>query len=98
MARTRGLEFASVDDLAPRIRSGKVSPVRLVETALERIERHDPVLNSFLVVMRKPALETARSLKREVKEGKYRGPLHGIPVGLKDLFDVAGEKTTGGST
>ncbi|MBI4219696.1 MAG: amidase [Chloroflexi bacterium] len=92
------LSFASIHELAPQVRTGKLSPVRLVEIALERIERIDPALNSFYVVMKESALKAAHSLAQEVREGKYRGPLHGIPVGLKDLFDVVGEKTTGGST
>ncbi|MBI2965549.1 MAG: amidase [Chloroflexi bacterium] len=90
--------YASIAELAPQIKAGRVSSVALVEAALARIDKLDGRLNSFLVVMRDSALETARERDREAKAGRYRGPLHGIPIGLKDLFDVAGVATTGGST
>jgi aspartyl-tRNA(Asn)/glutamyl-tRNA(Gln) amidotransferase subunit A len=92
------LTYSSIDELGPWIKSGRLSSVALVEAALARIDRLDPVLNSFLVVLKDSALSEARERDREVRDGRYRGPLHGIPVGLKDLFDVAGVPTTGGST
>jgi aspartyl-tRNA(Asn)/glutamyl-tRNA(Gln) amidotransferase subunit A len=95
---TPDLSYASIGELAMEIKAGRLSPVRLVEAALDRINRIDGKLNSFLVVLRDQALAAARERERELKEGRYRGPLHGIPIGLKDLFDVAGVPTTGGST
>lgn len=92
------LHYQSIAELAPQIRAGKVSPVRLAETALERVARLDGSLNSVLTLLADQALDTARRHEREIRDGGYRGPLHGIPVGLKDLFDVEGVATTGGST
>ena len=73
-------------------------PVHLVKASLARIDALDRKLNSFLEVFREEALIAARDLEREIREGRYRGPLHGVPVGLKDLIDVKGKVTTGGST
>ena len=83
--------------MAPRIRSGDLSPVDIVEVLLLRISRLDPSLNAFLKVWSDSARAEARTAKSEIESGRYIGPLHGIPVGLKDLIDVAGHKTTGGS-
>ena len=83
--------------MAPRIRSGDLSPVDLVEVLLLRISRLDPSLNAFLKVWSDSARAEARTAKSEIESGRYIGPLHGIPVGLKDLIDVAGHKTTGGA-
>ncbi len=92
------LAFATIDELAPRIKSGELSPVTLVENCLERIAAHGKTLNSFLAVFEQQAREDAKTLEAEIGAGKWRGPLHGIPIGLKDLVDVAGTVTTGGST
>jgi aspartyl-tRNA(Asn)/glutamyl-tRNA(Gln) amidotransferase subunit A len=92
------LAFATIDELAPRIKSGELSPVTLVENCLSRIAAHGKTLNSFLAVFEDQAREDATVLEAEIKAGKWRGPLHGIPIGLKDLVDVAGTVTTGGST
>jgi aspartyl-tRNA(Asn)/glutamyl-tRNA(Gln) amidotransferase subunit A len=92
------LAFATIDELAPRIKSGELSPVTLVENCLERIAAHGETLNSFLAVFEDQAREDARVAEAEIKAGNWRGPLHGIPIGLKDLVDVAGTVTTGGST
>lgn len=86
-------------DLATRasqLRAGTLSPVALVETCLARIEaRRD--LNAFITVMDGTAREDARRSEREIAAGAWRGPLHGIPVSIKDLIDVAGTPTTSGS-
>jgi aspartyl-tRNA(Asn)/glutamyl-tRNA(Gln) amidotransferase subunit A len=92
------LTYASVSELAPRMREGRLSPVTLVEAALSRTKRLNPELNAFLAIYEEGALQAAREAEREIKDGRYRGPLHGIPVGLKDLVDVAGHVTTGGTT
>lgn len=86
----------TISALAPRIRSGNRSPIALVEVCLARIEARQD-LNAFITVMADAALEDARRCEREIASGAYRGPLHGIPVSVKDLVDVAGTPTTSGS-
>ena len=92
------LTYASIDELAPRLRSGDLSPVELTQDSLNRIERLEPRLNAFLEVFTDSALAQARVAETEIKGGSYKGPMHGITVALKDLFDVEGTVTTGGST
>ena len=79
------------------IRDGSISPVDLTRACLDRIERLNPKLNAFIRVMAGEALAEARRLEAEQKRGKLRGPLHGIPVALKDLIDVRGLPTTAAS-
>ena len=95
--RREDLAFASIHELAPKIKDGSVSPVELTQIALERIAKLDSKLNSFLDVWQDESLESAEKVEREVASGNYKGPMHGIPIGLKDLVDVAGKATTGGS-
>lgn len=76
---------------------GALSSVELTERCLERAERLNPKLNAFLLIDREGALEAARRADEERRAGRVRGPLHGVPVGLKDLFDTAGIRTTAGS-
>ncbi|MDP6668000.1 MAG: amidase family protein, partial [Dehalococcoidia bacterium] len=89
--------YESITELAPRIKSGEISPVEVVRSSLDRIAQLDPELNAFLETWEEQALEDARTTEKAIASGNYRGPLHGIPVGLKDLVDVAGYETTGGS-
>ncbi len=91
------LAFASIHELAPKIKDGSVSPVELTEIALERVSKLDSKLNSFLDVWNDEALAAAAKAETEIAGGNYRGPMHGIPIGLKDLVDVAGKPTTAGS-
>jgi aspartyl-tRNA(Asn)/glutamyl-tRNA(Gln) amidotransferase subunit A len=79
----------SITEAARRISSRELSPVELTRSALERIDEVDNRLNAFVVVAAEQALETAAIAEKEIADGGYRGPLHGIPVGIKDLFDVA---------
>ena len=79
------------------VRMRKASPVELTTACLTRIDRLNPVLNAFITVMREQALADARAAEMEIARGKWRGPLHGIPLGLKDLFDTAGVRTTAAS-
>lgn len=90
------LACASITELAPRIRSGELSPVDLVEAALARIERFRP-LNAFITVTSDLARSQAAVSAREITAGRYRGPLHGIPISLKDLISTRGIRTTSGS-
>jgi aspartyl-tRNA(Asn)/glutamyl-tRNA(Gln) amidotransferase subunit A len=79
------------------VRRKGVSPVELTHACLRRIERLNPVLNAFISVTGKEALEQAAAAEREIRNGKWRGPMHGIPVAFKDLFDTAGIRTTAAS-
>ena len=69
----------------------------LTATCLKRIEAYDPALNVFITVTRDQAMETARAMEAEQRRGKWRGPLHGIPIALKDNIDIAGVRTTAAS-
>ena len=92
----RELWTQPIETLAPAIRAGRISPVALTEACLERIEKTDVHLDSFIHVS-KHALATARQAEREIKTGKWRGPLHGIPVGVKDNYLTQDMPTTAGS-
>jgi len=87
----------SIAELAPLIRNLQLSPVEVTERCLERISQLDTLLNSFITVMSEQALAEARIAENELVNGRWRGPLHGVPVGLKDLIDVAGVPTTAAS-
>ena len=92
------LAFAPIAELAPLIRRGELSPLELTEFYLERVERYDPALNAYLAVTAERARAQARAAEAQIAAGTYLGPLHGIPLAFKDLVDVAGLPTTGGST
>lgn len=79
------------------IRAGQRSPVDVTEECLARIARLNPRVNAFITVTAELAREQARTAEREIRDGKWRGPLHGIPIGLKDLVDTAGILTTAAS-
>ena len=91
------LHYKSVWELSGLIRSGEVSPVDVVEACLARIEATEPTLNSFITLLPEQARAAAQRAEQEISRGNYRGPLHGIPVGLKDLFETAGIRTTSGT-
>ncbi len=91
------LHTLTVTDIARRIRSRALSPVAVVEACLARIEQVEPPLGAWVVVDAEGALQTARVLEAEAGAGRFRGPLHGVPVGLKDIFDIAGMVTTSGA-
>jgi aspartyl-tRNA(Asn)/glutamyl-tRNA(Gln) amidotransferase subunit A len=86
--------FASIIDLSARIRDRSLSPVSVVDACLARIEALNPRLNAFITVTGETAREAARVAESEIAGGRWRGPLHGIPVGVKDFYDTAGVKTT----
>ena len=79
------------------LRSRRVSPVEITTEYLARIEKLNPALNAFINVTGESALAEARRAEEEIQRGEWRGPLHGIPIALKDLIDVAGLPTTAGS-
>ncbi len=87
----------TITSLAPRVASGELRSERLVENALSTIAKLQPSLNAFITVTADEALADARRADQEIAGGHYRGPLHGIPISLKDLIDVAGVPTTAGS-
>ena len=91
------LPLLSASALASLIESKEASPVEVVEAYLERIDGLDFKFNSFITVLRRRALEAARQAEREILAGNYRGPMHGIPVAVKDQIWTEGIRTTGGS-
>jgi Asp-tRNA(Asn)/Glu-tRNA(Gln) amidotransferase A subunit family amidase len=91
------IAFASVAQLSRWIETKKLTSERLTHIYLDRIERFDPKLRAIITLTRDVAFEQARAADREIAAGKYRGPLHGIPYGVKDLLDTAGIRTTWGA-
>ena len=87
----------TIAGVAPRIAAREVSPVELIACYLERLKRLNPVLNAYSTVMEDDALAAAREAEQEIGNGNYRGPLHGIPVSIKDNLAVKGYPTTAGS-
>ncbi len=97
-SQTRGeLASLSLKEASDRIRTKRVSPVDLTEACLDSIKTWNPKTNAWITVMREKALEQAKALAAEQSAGKIRGPLHGIPIGIKDSIDTLGTRTTGGS-
>src|SRR5262245_50766813 len=84
----------SLADVSELIRQGRISPVDLVATCLDRIERLQPKLNAFITVAADSARHAAKVAEGEIQQRRWKGPLHGVPVGVKDFYDTAGLKTT----
>lgn len=95
--RSHDLDRLTLAGLARAIRRRQVSPVEVTKACLERIERVDPALNAFVTRTPERALADARRAEQELAQGAWRGPLHGVPIALKDLFATAGIRTTCGS-
>ena len=91
------LYYLSAGQLSRLIRDRKVSPVEVVEAHLARIDALEPQLNSFITLVPERALAAARQAEQEIGSGRYRGPLHGVPLALKDLYYVKGIRNTSGS-
>ena len=87
----------TISELAPKIQTGEVSPVELTEAALDRAHRLQPTLNSFITILDDQARGQAKEMEDALAKGDYRGPLHGIPIGIKDNIATAGIRTTVGS-
>ncbi|MBI3933544.1 MAG: amidase, partial [Acidobacteria bacterium] len=87
----------SLADVAASIRSQTVSPVEVTDAALACIERRNPKLNAIWTVTAELARQQARAAETEIVKGEYRGPLHGVPVAIKDLIYTRGIRTTAGS-
>lgn len=84
-------------EISAQLRSKSLSPVELTRECLATIEKLNPKLNAFITVTAESALEQARAAEAEIQRGQWRGPLHGIPIGLKDLIDTTGVRTTAAS-
>ncbi len=92
------LSFASIMDLTRAYRARELSPVEVTQHMLDRIERLDPTLRSYVTITPEIALEQARRAEAEIARGEYRGPMHGVPIGVKDLCETQGVRTTWGTT
>ena len=87
----------NIAELGPQIQSGKISPVELVSRTFDQIRKRNAELNAYITLTEPQAMEQARQAEREIRAGRYRGPLHGIPYAAKDLFYTKGIATTAGS-
>ncbi len=87
----------TIVEIASRLRRKEISPVEVTRACLNRIEKLNPALNAFITVTGESALAEARAAEVEISRGEWRGPLHGIPIALKDLIDTAGTPTTAAS-
>ena len=94
---SKEIAFLSATELGAAIKAKQISPVEAVEAYLDRIQRIDPKVNSYITVMADQALEDARQAEAEIQRGEYRGPLHGIPIGIKDQIYTKGVRTTDAS-
>ena len=97
MADQETLCFMPIETLAPLLRRRELSPIELVTAVLERIDRLEPRLNAFVTVLAQSALDEARAAERDLAVGRWRGPLHGMPITLKDLYDTGGIRTSAGA-
>jgi aspartyl-tRNA(Asn)/glutamyl-tRNA(Gln) amidotransferase subunit A len=88
---------ATISELAPLIQRGELSPVDLTKRYLDRIRGLNPALNAYITVAEEPALADAARAEQEIRQGQYRGPLHGIPFSIKDNLATDGIRTTAGS-
>ena len=91
------MESINFKKLTNLIRVGDMSPVTLTEYYLNRIHNYNTDLNAFITVLEKDAISEAKIAEKEISNGNYRGPLHGIPYGVKDIINTAGVRTTNGS-
>src|SRR5438874_3052305 len=89
--------FLEITQVAALLRGRQVSPREVTRAYVERIDRLNPALNAYITVFADSVLNAAAQAEQEIAQGDYRGPLHGVPIGIKDLFDFAGVPTTMGS-
>ena len=94
---TEELISRPISELAPLLQKRAMSPVELFDAALQRIHRLQPKLNSFITITEEEGWQAAVRAEDEIQHGHYRGPLHGIPISIKDLFATRGVRTTAGS-
>src|SRR5215471_9690356 len=91
------LEDWTVTQAANAIRNGSLSPVEFVTALLARIEKVEPEIHAWVTLNRDGAIQEARACEAEARDGRLRGPLHGVPVGIKDIFYTKDLRTTAGS-
>src|SRR5215813_6446283 len=89
--------FRPIEEIARDVKGKRLSPVALAELSLERLETHGKKLNAVVTLAGQRALDAARDAEKEIAAGRYRGPLHGIPYGAKDLLATRGMPTTWGA-
>ncbi len=97
MSYIQELTSLSLSEASARLRSGQLTSLSLTQACLEKIEKLNPILNAFITVTADAALREAQSADKAIAEGRYSGPLQGIPIALKDLIDTAGVRTTAAS-
>lgn len=91
------LHYLTIREAGALLQTGQLSPVELTRALLERIEQLDTTLQAYITVLAEPAMAAARTAEAEMLRGDYKGPLHGIPIALKDLYDTKGVRTTASS-
>ena len=91
------MSLSSVEETSAQIRAGSLSPVGVVSECLQKIVANSK-LNAFITVLADRALAAARDAEREIAAGRWLGPMHGIPIGIKDFYDTAGIRTTAAYT
>ena len=90
------LHYLSLDEVAKRLTARKITSVEVTEAILDRIDKLDPKLKAFATITREQALGEAKARDAETAAGKSRGPLHGVPIAVKDLCNIAGVPTAAG--
>ena len=96
-AATDDVSSLSLSEVSKRIRAKQATSVELTQSLLDRIRTYNPKLNAYITVMRDQALAQAAQMDAEIKANRFRSPLHGIPIALKDNIDTAGTRTTAAS-
>jgi aspartyl-tRNA(Asn)/glutamyl-tRNA(Gln) amidotransferase subunit A len=86
--------YLTIGELSEQIRATMISPVEIVDACLARIHQLQPRLNAFISLLDDDAREQAKQADRDIKTGAWKGPLHGVPIGIKDFYDTAGSRTT----
>lgn len=89
--------FETIETVANHIKNKELSPVELTELTIDQIHENEPRLNAFITVMEEEAMAQAKQLERELEKNQIRGPLHGIPIAVKDILQTKGVRTTSGS-
>src|SRR4051812_31713561 len=87
----------TIEDFGRKLRAGQISSLEATDECLRAIDRDNPRLNAFILVMAEDARRAAREADTDLAAGRDRGPLHGVPISIKDLFDIKGAATTAAS-